>query len=834
MKNTRTSPLSLVKFLIQSSLLIGLFFATSSIAQAATITVNSLATTVANDSQCTLPEAITSANNNSAGTTNCTAGSGADTIVFSVSGTINISGANLTNITSPMTINGGSNIVIDANNTNNRRIFNLTSAANPVTIQNITLQEGRQSNGGCINTAGNISLTITNSTISNCTATSGGGAIYFGDNTNPSLTLTNVSLLNNTAAGNGGAIYADDGTDITATNLTATGNSAPSGSGAVIYYNAYGVNASNVVITGTSNISFNDAPGGAIYIRHDDGHLIAGVTFEGNEAGVSGTSSGNGAAIQTLGNADITISNNNFIENFAYLWGSGGAIEINNAVSAIIENNTFDANESPYGGAIHVGQGNVTIRKNAFLNNEAFDEGGALYLSESGGPKPVISITNNTFDGNIANSDGGGVIRNRAGIATIYNNTFTNNSTPGAGAVILADTLSETSFANNIFDDNSGSATCSVGSPVSWTNQGDNFFDSATGCSSVGSDIIASSANLGSLALNSGTTLNRLPNTGSPVIDVASATYAPADDQRGVSRPQGSSDDMGSVEFDAPADTTAPIIAQVTAVPSPTNDSTPNYTFSSDEAGTITYGGDCSSATTSATVGNNTVTFNSLSDGTHSNCTVRVTDAASNQSNLLNVNSFTIDTAAPIIAQVTAVPTPTADTTPDYTFSSTEVGTITYGGSCSSATTSATVGNNTVTFNTLSAGTYANCTIKVTGTDMNDSNTLNIPSFTIDTISPNLTAIVRASANPSSASTVDFTVTFSESVTGVDVADFVLHTSGTVSANINSVTAGPGVYNVNVNSITGSGTLRLDLADTTSIQDIAGNLLDNLQAYIIQ
>jgi hypothetical protein len=35
---------------------------------------------------------------------------------------------------------------------------------------------------------------------------------------------------------------------------------------------------------------------------------------------------------------------------------------------------------------------------------------------------------------------------------------------------------------------------------------------------------------------------------------------------------------------------TAPIIAEVTAVTTPTNDSTPNYTFSSTEPGTITYG----------------------------------------------------------------------------------------------------------------------------------------------------------------------------------------------------------------------------------------------------
>ena len=44
--------------------------------------------------------------------------------------------------------------------------------------------------------------------------------------------------------------------------------------------------------------------------------------------------------------------------------------------------------------------------------------------------------------------------------------------------------------------------------------------------------------------------------------------------------------------------TEAPVIAEVTFVTTPTNDSTPNYTFSSDEAGTITYGGSCSSSTT--------------------------------------------------------------------------------------------------------------------------------------------------------------------------------------------------------------------------------------------
>ena len=89
-------------------------------------------------------------------------------------------------------------------------------------------------------------------------------------------------------------------------------------------------------------------------------------------------------------------------------------------------------------------------------------------------------------------------------------------------------------------------------------------------------------------------------------------------------------------------DTTAPVIAEVTAVTTPTTDTTPNYTFSSNEAGTITYGGSCSSGTTSATSGNNTIFLVSLSIGTYSDCTITVTDAAGNVSSSLTLRSFTV------------------------------------------------------------------------------------------------------------------------------------------------------------------------------------------------
>ncbi|MBU4579911.1 fibronectin type III domain-containing protein [Patescibacteria group bacterium] len=90
----------------------------------------------------------------------------------------------------------------------------------------------------------------------------------------------------------------------------------------------------------------------------------------------------------------------------------------------------------------------------------------------------------------------------------------------------------------------------------------------------------------------------------------------------------------------------APTISETTPVSTPTADTIPNYVFTSDEAGTITYGGDCSSATTSASVGANIITFNTLTDGAHNNCTITVTDAAGNPSNILAVTAFTIYTAS--------------------------------------------------------------------------------------------------------------------------------------------------------------------------------------------
>jgi len=83
---------------------------------------------------------------------------------------------------------------------------------------------------------------------------------------------------------------------------------------------------------------------------------------------------------------------------------------------------------------------------------------------------------------------------------------------------------------------------------------------------------------------------------------------------------------------------------------------------------------------------------------------------------------------------------------------------------------------------------------------------------------PVVQSIVRADVDPTAAASVDYTVTFSTPVTGVDATDFALTSTGTiVGASITGVSGAGAVYTVTVNTGTGNGTLRLDVTDDNSI-----------------
>ena len=93
-------------------------------------------------------------------------------------------------------------------------------------------------------------------------------------------------------------------------------------------------------------------------------------------------------------------------------------------------------------------------------------------------------------------------------------------------------------------------------------------------------------------------------------------------------------------------------------------------------------------------------------------------------------------------------------------------------------------------------------------------------------MAPTLTSFVQSDPALTNASTVHYTLTFSEPVTGVDASDFTLTTSGVTGASITSVNPVAGTngaqYTVTVNTGSGNGTIALDLVGV-SIRDGAGS-----------
>ncbi|PKN93176.1 MAG: hypothetical protein CVU44_12165 [Chloroflexi bacterium HGW-Chloroflexi-6] len=102
-------------------------------------------------------------------------------------------------------------------------------------------------------------------------------------------------------------------------------------------------------------------------------------------------------------------------------------------------------------------------------------------------------------------------------------------------------------------------------------------------------------------------------------------------------------------------------------------------------------------------------------------------------------------------------------------------------------------------------------------------------SGTVGDAPPTVISSTRAGINPTNATNVDFTVTFSEAVSGVDTADFGLTSTGTLSgAAVTGVSGSGTTYTVTISTGTGAGTLRLDILNTADIEDLAANPLSGL------
>ena len=257
------------------------------------ITVNSLVDVAANDGVCTLREAITAANANTASGAaagECAAGSptGRDSIEIVVGGTLTLTSA-LPAISSDMLIAGMGPNVNTVSGASTFRVFDITSGE--VTVADLTITGGAGNPGGAIRNDG--TLTVSLSTVTgNSTSPDNGGAI---SNTGI-LVIDHSTISGNTAANSGGGV--DNSGTLTVASSTISGNTATAFGGGI-------VNTGTLTVA-NSTISGNTAEAGGGISDQFGTVEVTNSTISGNAAGVGGGGGGLSAnGTETLVNAIV-------------------------------------------------------------------------------------------------------------------------------------------------------------------------------------------------------------------------------------------------------------------------------------------------------------------------------------------------------------------------------------------------------------------------------------------------------------------------------------------------------------------------------------------------
>jgi CSLREA domain-containing protein len=265
-------------------------------ARAATIAVEILTDELDTDSDCSLREAIKSANTNAA-VGGCDAGvAGLDTITL-LSGThivdLGPSGDDIADrgdldITESLTINGsGAGISIVSFDTDPvyDRVFHITSGTAVVTFNDMTIRNGDVANeGGGIRNAGILALNRS-SVENNRSATNGGGIYNAG-----TLTVTDSTLAqNDTFQGNGGGIYNASTAgppSVTVTDSVLSGNTGSGGNGTAITNDTGTMSISGSQITNNSAFRAAIVNGSNSAILNLTNSTISGNTAESTSSGI--------------------------------------------------------------------------------------------------------------------------------------------------------------------------------------------------------------------------------------------------------------------------------------------------------------------------------------------------------------------------------------------------------------------------------------------------------------------------------------------------------------------------------------------------------------------
>ncbi len=163
--------------------------------------------------------------------------------------------------------------------------------------------------------------------------------------------------------------------------------------------------------------------GGAIYIQQSGKAIIRNSTINGN------VSQGTGGAIQCFG--ELMVENSEFYDNLAK--SEGGAIYLAANSRATISDSVFKNNKATAkGGAIHIEGGKLDINDTELSNNVAATDGGGI--SNNG----TLTMKGCLLTGNIAARGGGLCVRTTIAevSAILEDNRFLNNQATEEGGAI--------------------------------------------------------------------------------------------------------------------------------------------------------------------------------------------------------------------------------------------------------------------------------------------------------------------------------------------------------------------------------------------------------------
>lgn len=476
-----------------------------------------------------------------------------------------------------LTIQGPVSNAFTINAAQNYRVFN-HSGTGTLSIEHLNLESGKYKNasakGGCIVSAGSVSLTGT--TLTNCvayaTAAAGkarGGAIY----AKGAVTLVHSTISGNKALAFGGAYGGGvDALSLDAQYSTLDSNYAtfptgkvPSagslweGGGARIGSGATSITNStftNNKANGANNDRVDSAAKGGALFAAGTAYLGAS-TVSGNFAGSYNNTQGGGIYATTT----LTLSHSILSGNYgAGTNGSfGGALRASGVTVSYTTIHGNSVSAGPYGfSGLFEGGGMFLYKGTTQISNSTID--GNVSVGMGGGVFSILSnitLSNSTVSGNIAYGDGSapagaGGIQMAGAAATLHINNSTiafntgsggTNQYLGGGVRAYGTAVIESSIiANNTMGTDPSDLSCNCGTnalkKISGANDLIMSIDPGAVAAPAGMVIVASDPKLVPLAYHGGETQTHALPPGSPAIGVGNNLANFTKDQRGIGYPR--------------------------------------------------------------------------------------------------------------------------------------------------------------------------------------------------------------------------------------------------------------------------------------------------------